>query len=249
LSSRYSVSPDHPSASNSLTQGDHTLVPPHAGAHLAPRYFTSFPNTPVYSRSESSDSDLSDDEGNLVFPAGDIPVRRLRRDRIWRGIRVFIHKVNGFMTVPMWAALASIIVACVQPLQHALEQHMQPLKLALNSAGNCSIPLTLVVLGAYFYVPKADEDLPPLVRTIKPRRSDMSLIQSVRKIFVLRGRRKRRSRAGIVSNEEDTDGVRRPGETKTVAVAVLSRMVLTPLILLPLLALFMASGATHVFEE
>ncbi|KAJ6466560.1 hypothetical protein C8R47DRAFT_1326210 [Mycena vitilis] len=52
-----------------------------------------------------------------------------------------------FMTVPLWAALASLVVACVQPLQHALDAHMQPVKGAVTSAGpgNCSIPLTLIV--------------------------------------------------------------------------------------------------------
>lgn len=149
------------------------------------------------------------------------------------------------MTMPMWAALASIIVACTRPLQQALEQHMHPIKSALNSAGNCSIPLTLVVLGAYFYIPKEEKEPGDLARTVKTRRSEASLIQGMRQIFVLPARRRRSSRAGIV----DTEDIKRPGETKTVVVAVLSRMVLTPLVLLPLLALFIQSGATDVFEE
>lgn len=227
------------------TRGAHTHLP-QSGTHVASRYFTSFPNTPLYPRSETSDSEMSDDEENQSL-ARNIPVRRIHvyRSRIIHHIRVFIHKANVFMTVPLWAALASIIVACVRPLQHALEEHMQPIKFALSSAGNCSIPLTLVVLGAYFYVPKSEEDSPALLRTNKPRRSDASLIQSVREILSLRKQRTRKSRAGIV----DTDDIKRPGETRTVVVAVLSRMVLAPLILLPLLALFMTSDASNVFQE
>jgi auxin efflux carrier family protein len=151
------------------------------------------------------------------------------------------------MTMPMWASLASIMVACIRPLQLVLE-HMQPVKSALNSAGNCSIPLTLVVLGAYFHVPKSEKEPRALVRTVNVR-SDASLMQSVRQIFVLPGWRMRMCRTEIVPGDAHTSGVNTPGETKTVVVAVLSRMVLTPLVLLPLLALFMKSGATDVFDE
>lgn len=219
---------------------------------MAPKHFSTFPNTPIYSRTDVSESELTDDDEGGELPSGNIPVRHMHYSRLWHHLRVLIHKVNTFMTVPMWAALASIIVACIRPLEHALVQHMQPLKSALTSAGNCSIPLTLVVLGAYFHVPEPeDKARDERRRRVKTRGSYASLIQSVREMFVRSARRKRISCAGIVTSDADTDGVKRLGETRTVVVAVLSRMVLTPLILLPLLAIFMESDATDspVFEE
>jgi len=60
--------------------------------------------------------------------------------------------------VPLWASILSLIVACVAPLQSALER-MAAVKGALRAAGNRSILLTLVVLGAYFYSEPQEEDL------------------------------------------------------------------------------------------
>ena len=60
--------------------------------------------------------------------------------------------------LPLRASILSLIVACVAPLQSALER-IAPVKGALGAAGNCSIPLTLVVLGAYFYSEPQEEDL------------------------------------------------------------------------------------------
>ncbi|KAF7342407.1 hypothetical protein MVEN_01829700 [Mycena venus] len=78
-------------------------------------------------------------------------------DRLYRRVYRACVLVNSFMTAPLWAALASILVACVSPLQLAFKDHMYPIRTALSSAGNCSIPTTLVVLGAYFYAPPPGE--------------------------------------------------------------------------------------------
>lgn len=147
------------------------------------------------------------------------------------------RKFNDFMTVPLWAALASIIVACVQPLQHTLEVHLFPIKGALASAGNCSIPVTLVVLGAYFYTPKDDSPPPPEpIDTHLREQSTTSLIESVRSMF-----------------KKDADrrkpAVKRPGETKTVVIAVVSRMIITPMLLMPLMAYSAKFDIQAVFEE
>ncbi|KAF7312071.1 hypothetical protein MIND_00219300 [Mycena indigotica] len=135
--------------------------------------------------------------------------------------------LNEFMTVPLWAALASLIVACVGPLQHALDVHMQPIKGALTSAGNCSIPLTLIVLGGYFYPEKPSPTPASAGERIGASHSDNSLLESVREMF---GKQNQRVADG-------TAPPARQGETITVVIAVLSRMVLTPLLLLPLMAL------------
>ena len=60
------------------------------------------------------------------------------------------------MTVPLYAAFLSLIVALIPPFQHALNMHVKPIKGALEAAGACSIPVTLVVLGAYFYTPSKE---------------------------------------------------------------------------------------------
>ncbi|THH06131.1 hypothetical protein EW145_g4298 [Phellinidium pouzarii] len=64
----------------------------------------------------------------------------------------------AFMTAPLWASLLSLIVALVEPLQHLIENEIPPLKNAIEIAGLCSVPLTLIVLGGYFYTPPSASD-------------------------------------------------------------------------------------------
>ncbi|KAJ6608687.1 membrane transport protein-domain-containing protein [Mycena sp. CBHHK59/15] len=165
--------------------------------------------------------------------------RRTRR----RAYRAWVA-LNEFMTVPLWAALASLIVACARPLQHALEAHMQPVKGALTSAGNCSIPLTLIVLGAYFYpAPPPDGALPSVdARRVHTVKSSSSLIHSVRQMFG-------KPASQRVQAAQETEAPARPGETKTVIIAVASRMILTPLLLLPLMVLSTKFDLHAVFDD
>jgi len=118
------------------------------------------------------------------------------------------------MTAPLWAVLLSLLVAFIDPLKHALEYHMQPVNGAINAAGKCSIPLTLVVLGAYFHDPQIDGN-------------------------------------GIQPSEMSTASDRplRPGETKTVVLAVLARMVITPILLIPFLMMAARFDWQAVFDE
>lgn len=212
----------------------------------------------------SDDEDTDDDL--LEFP-GRRPVTEptssklqslLRRTR--RRIRKLGHTFYEFMTVPLWAALASLLVACVPILQHTLEVHAQPIKRTLNSAGNVSIPLTLVVLGAYFYSPPDPEArkrraLPTTNteereqrpqqqrgRSISTSLSQLSLVDNVREMFKM----KRRDKSSEISLRKNDA---RPGETKTVVIAILSRMVITPMLLLPLMALSARYDLQAVFEE
>ncbi|KAE8254091.1 hypothetical protein A4X13_0g3544 [Tilletia indica] len=62
--------------------------------------------------------------------------------------------VNRFMTMPLWAAILSLVVALISPLQKFIDS-LEPVVGALKTAGACSIPLTMVVLGSYFYEDKA----------------------------------------------------------------------------------------------
>ncbi|GAA6056682.1 hypothetical protein JCM3770_006465, partial [Rhodotorula araucariae] len=137
------------------------------------RIFSSFPTTPtasVYSASEhtgsvgSSDDAWDDDDdaewgaergfGRRWLDSGRfVRVRRAAR-RARHKLARFWAKFSDFMTVPLWAAVLSLVVACIPPLQSTLNK-AEPLKAAIRSAGSCSVPITLVTLGAYFYRPSA----------------------------------------------------------------------------------------------
>ncbi|KAJ6595162.1 auxin efflux carrier [Mycena vulgaris] len=140
----------------------------------------------------------------------------------WRRVCRGWVALNGFMTAPLWAALASILVACVGPLQELFKEHMHPVKGALSNAGNCSIPTTLIVLGAYFYPPPQESASPP-----DDEREKLTT-----------GRRAVEKKPAVY-----------PGETKTVAIAIVSRMILTPLLLLPLMALCAKFDFQTVFAD
>ncbi|KAJ7746340.1 membrane transport protein-domain-containing protein [Mycena metata] len=182
----------------------------------------------------------------------------------WRRNKRRLHvawaALNEFMTVPLWAALASIIVACVQPLQHALDEHMQPIKGAVTSAGGCAIPLTLIVLGGYFY-PAPPEPAPASsgassgatlnggtsagvgepVGRLQTSKSATSLLESVREMF---GKQQTKANGEVPLRAKT-----RPGETKTVVISILARMILTPMLLLPLMALAAKFEFHAVFDD
>jgi len=48
-----------------------------------------------------------------------------------------LKSVNAFLTVPMYAALISIFIAMIPPLQAKLSK-VEPLTKAIKSAGQCS---------------------------------------------------------------------------------------------------------------
>ncbi|THU93996.1 hypothetical protein K435DRAFT_820090 [Dendrothele bispora CBS 962.96] len=143
--------------------------------------------------------------------------------RTWNGF-------NNFMTAPLWAALASIIVACITPLQHAIQVHLPPVTGAIASAGDCSIPITLVVLGAYFYPTRKN------LQDTQSHENDQGHDGKEGKkgfdSFLLVARRVVRKTFEKKSHDPATRG-----ETRTVIIAVISRMIVTPAILLPLIAL------------
>lgn len=233
------------------------------------KFFYSFPNSP-YNKSRATlpqgsgsasvhsvgPSDDYEDDDALEFPARrqvTEPTSSLwqsRRRRLSKKIAKTWRSFHEFMTVPLWAALLSLIVACIRPLQHALEMHLEPIKNAVSQAGNCSIPLTLVVLGAYFYTPPDPAEdrqraaLPSHAqrdRSLSTSWSHTSLVDNIKDIFKM----KKRS----PSMERRRNQNKRPGETKTVAIAVLSRMIITPLLLLPGMALAARFDLQKVFDE
>ncbi|KAF9269575.1 auxin efflux carrier [Marasmius fiardii PR-910] len=213
------------------------------------KFYNSFPNSPNQSRvvlpeietaansRMNSDDELTEDESsNHTQQTGVLPVHRPQNhqsaSRTWKIFRHMFRRFyrawavfNEFMTVPLWAALLSIIVALVQPLQHALDAHMQPVKGALTSAGNCSIPLTLIVLGAYFYPTPEEEGSTSMITPMNgPTGSSSTLV------------RQRPSRSST-------------GEGKTVIIAVFSRMIITPLLLFPFIAFSAKFDIQQVFDD
>jgi auxin efflux carrier family protein len=149
------------------------------------------------------------------------------------------------MTAPLWAALASLIVALIQPLQHLLEMHMQPVKGALTSAGNCSISVTLIVLGAYFYV-----EPQPQQQSQNGVDGDQA-VAALRKIEEEQENWVKRVWKKVKNSIPGRQGgqQRKKGETKTVFVSVMSRMIVTPILLMPFIAASTLTDWHAVFEE
>ena len=201
-------------------------------------FYNSFPNSPNDSRANlavydysSSATDTEEGDGEIVLPAQSQSKHRFHH--CWHRIIRVGGILNNFMTVPLWSALLSLLVACIEPLKHALLVHMQPVDNAISTAGKCSVPLTLVVLGAYFHVP--DE------RTTTPTRK-RTFMQYMRHVF----RRKEHAISPMTISREDRA---KPGETKTVVLAVASRMIITPVLLIPAMALATRYDLQVVFQE
>ncbi|EIM88928.1 uncharacterized protein STEHIDRAFT_53363 [Stereum hirsutum FP-91666 SS1] len=245
-----------PGSSSKSPQSDNTI-------------FRSFPNTPYRSQNGTPDetpdeteveTDLSDGELPQHMPRSSAPfpnighgrprlpssrspspirtpstVRALRK-RTTSGIKKVWHAINGFMTAPLWAAILSLVVALIQPLQHALDVHLWPVKAAVSQAGACSIPLTLIVLGAYFY--KA----PPPEEEGRKRKNGRKVRSESRWRRERRGRRERRER-------RETEKMEQKGETKTVIIAIVARMVIVPALFLPVMVLGAWLDLPTVFED
>ncbi|KAM0787827.1 hypothetical protein ACM66B_003881 [Microbotryomycetes sp. NB124-2] len=202
------------------------------------RIFMSFPNTPIPSQyggsdagDDDDDEDNHDDEWGARRGVGRRAVDgndsefwsrfKAKTARVARPLKKVAKKIGSFMTVPLWAALLSLIVACIPPLQWALNE-AEPLKSAIKNAGNCSVPITLVTLGAYFYRPSDPTvSKQPLLKRLNPfSKAPTSSASSTASLF-----RSRRSKSSS-----------KPGETMTIVVSVVSRMIVVPLCLLPLFA-------------
>jgi len=218
-------------------------------------YFNSFPNTPTWRtpaaslRGSSASSDEEENDEDDPFNArsstrdesewgaergagnrnGTKPSRtklqvRIRKMRkfgvnwIWRPMKKVVLGIKGFMTVPLYAAVLSLIVCCIPPVQRFLDQ-LQPLRGALTSAGNCSIPLTLVVLGGFMH--EEDDHGPSKKKEPAPESG----------AIIINNRPRMTKRTSLRRSVKPS----RPGETRTVVVAILSRMFVAPAILLPAL--------------
>jgi predicted permease len=122
---------------------------------------------------------------------------------------------------------------------------MEPVKGALGAAGNCSIPLTLVVLGAYFYSEPPEDDMQErdlmdyetdeTRQDLGQNKSRTSLLSTLQEMLALK-------RAPQLQSQMR-------GEGKTVFVAVLSRMVVVPIVMLPVLAILVKFDVHDIFAD
>ncbi|KAF9519315.1 hypothetical protein BS47DRAFT_1379338 [Hydnum rufescens UP504] len=252
--------------------------PPLLLPHLphSTRFFHSFPNTPVRSLSpspassvlpgtrltdESEPEEGEDDEWGShrpSVPTAPTPSARQRNvRRVIHSIKVTLKKINNFMTVPLWAALSSIVVALIPTLQHVMLAHVSPVKGFLESAGGCSIPITLVVLGAYF-----NQDTPtPAKVTVQHeelRNEDATGDEpDERTALISNGTLCEYDHpygecggcSGWRLDEGKPETRPSPGETRTVFVACVARMVVTPMIVLPCVGALTKFDVHRIFDD
>jgi len=270
-----------------------------------PAWARSFPNSPH----DSSDSDVEAEEetdsllGERTTPPSQSRTCSSSTKKIYEvGVKKPFKAVTSFMTMPLYAAVISLVVALIPPLQKVIGS-IEPLVGALETAGACSIPLTMVVLGAYFYQ-EAEPPTEPSATPGLPATEDGDQWTDPNTTLVGNGvNQKRKSlpwmrnpwNRSSNSSENGTDysGVegeaateeglaqenarnnasstttswfkgRRASqmtpaerrvtkqtsmERRTIFVAVTSRMILTPLVLMPLLASYAIYTKDNVMDD
>lgn len=245
----------HPSVSRALEHSPLLSHPrsPHLAQNTA--IYHSFPNSPVREQAALvSNSVTPADSEDEIEDGAQVTSEAFRHRRhhkrlhtglrhAWKYTKNGWRRVNAFMTMPLWASLLSLIVACIPSLQSALER-MQPVKGALGAAGNCSIPLTLVVLGAYFYSePPEDNVQDEDLMNSETNGTRRDLVQD-------------KSRTSLLSTFQEMLALKRTqpqpqmcGESKTVFVAVLARMIVVPAVMLPVLAVLAMFDVHDIFAD
>ncbi|TIA93187.1 hypothetical protein E3P99_00323 [Wallemia hederae] len=240
------LSPSTPSTSvpPAITYGtDQKLSPelPHA-QYPQPETHT-HTHTHPYQDDDSVSSDTNDndsfDDSEWGLPSGTGKKGALQRT--WRSTLRSVKPVTkvlstawshimSFMTPPLWAAFVSLVIALIRPLQATLDK-ATPLRGAIKSAGNVSVPLTLVVLGAYFYSSSPEAKPTTVQAPIDQMEGDLqrrrpSFVNSVQSFFT----------SGVLDITKPRTHVNKDqrGEKRTIFVAVVARMIITPAILLPL---------------
>lgn len=104
----------------------------------------------------------------------------------------YSEPILDLLNAPLISSLLAIIVACITPLQQRLAK-VQPLRDFISMAASVAIPLTLVLLGAFFHRPNGDKKHPidepkQLPNQLKPSArvvlKDIGLIVLVRQLIV-----------------------------------------------------------------
>ncbi|KAG8753467.1 hypothetical protein FRC14_006012 [Serendipita sp. 396] len=221
-------------ATNTVTeafQGDSLGLPPQFGkppmrppmVNRQSHFFYSFPNTPAMSHvslAPSRDMHSPPPPLPLPEPVAQAPVALVNRAKAWSSstlasakpqLSKFWKAFNEFMTPPLYSALISLVVACIPPVQHALDVHMLPVKGAISMA-----------------VTSNSDD-----HGVDARMESGGLTDEP---------------ASLAPPVTAKKGDHR-GEARTVLVAILSRMIITPLIILPIMALVMTQTTMRLFDD
>lgn len=154
---------------------------------------------------------------------------------IWR-------RVTNFMTPPLWASVASLVIALYQPLQQFITSYLRPLRGAITQAGDCSIPLTLLVLGAYFHRAPDKSKLRPSDDLESQRATPLS---QLRRMFYLESG----NQIGAIRLHTNASQLGNSGEGRMIFVIILTRMFIVPMLLLPLVVLGALRGSPGVFKD
>ncbi|KAE9404641.1 hypothetical protein BT96DRAFT_955571 [Gymnopus androsaceus JB14] len=240
---------------------------PHHHTRKSSYFYRSFPNSPNQSR-VSLNTEVEGDQQSEIDDGDSILMLQLSllhiaspespsvvQTYLLRPLVTFWHGFTDFMTVPLYAAFLSIIVAVAPPLQHTLETHI---------AGACSIPVTLVEKDTSS---EGQDVIPTRMESVQEAGlisngddvdsrcklpaskslSSPSALNHCRDLFAKLNPTKRRP--SVQPDSQKEGDVPLPGETRTVLIAVLSRMVLTPLVLMPLMAFAARDDWHSVFED
>jgi len=184
---------------------------------------------PIFNSDEGSECE------DVPIPTSSPPTSFARR--ILRAGARTLRSIGGFLTPPLWASIMSLVVVLCQPLQHFIIGYLRPVRGTIAQAGDCSVPLTLIVLGAYFHRPPSPDEAEPLGR----RR--ITLTNRLRKIF------DRDSLEGLVHRESYAPWNEKQGEGRTIFVTILARMFVVPMLFLPLVVIGALRGSPSVFKD
>lgn len=133
-----------------------------------PAWTRSFPNSPASPPDSRGESLLDENEyeerrrdpERQARTSGPSALQKVKTTLAFAATTLVVRPalaVNAFMTAPLWAAVLSLVVALISPLQTFIDS-LEPVVGALQTSGACSIPLTMVVLGAYFVEDKSAAD-------------------------------------------------------------------------------------------
>ncbi|EJD54392.1 hypothetical protein AURDEDRAFT_156172 [Auricularia subglabra TFB-10046 SS5] len=180
-------------------------------------------STTLHSSEEGHSIEKPDDAEDPARSAGSLPNAKpqtveqppaiAERPPRWRH---WLRTISQFVTPPTYAAIVSIFIAAITPIQHVVAR-ATPITGAIDSLAEIAVPLTLVVLGAYFYTP-------PEKRQSETASSDSS------------------SELAPVSPKD-------PEANRAVIAAVISRMILTPVILYPFLLTLSVFTPFKIFHD
>lgn len=193
---RYSDSQHGPYRDDVLIEDD---------TRVTPMYPATPPDT--FQKATQSNPGSSDEDNLTEFPAlaNHLPAERTLVRRCLNFPITILKTVYGFMNPPLWAMIIALIVACIPGLQTFFFTkgtfQYNSITTAVSTAGDCAVPLILVVLGAN------------------------------------------------LAQEKSEAGEALPYSTKTVWTAIVSRMILVPVILLPILAILARFAPISVVDD